>query len=468
MTERTPGLSGDDFRRYGKELVDWVADYWDEVEDLPVQPGVQPGAIRALLPDEPPETPEEFDRLIADLDEIVKPGLTHWQSPGWFAYFPGNASFPAILGELVAAGVSQVGMLWSTSPAATEIETQMVDWLVDLLALPQGWKTTAQGGGVIQGTASEATHTALVVARDRAARSHSLDDLVAYGSEQSHSSVEKGAAVAGFRHYRMVAVDAAFAMRPESLAERIAHDKAAGLVPAFVCSTVGTTGTTAVDPVRAISEIARREQIWHHVDAAFAGSAMICPEFRHHQDGLELVDSYVFNPHKWLMVNFDCSIFYVANRAPLLETMSIQPPYLRNEASQSGAVIDYRDWHVPMGRRFRALKLWWVLRSFGAEALRTFIRLHISLGQSLAQRIDEDPRLELVAPTPFSLVSVRHVGGNVVTETLASAINSSGTAYLTTSKLGEVSFIRISIGQTNTTQVHVERLWKLIDDLAPR
>ncbi|MBK5267086.1 MAG: aspartate aminotransferase family protein [Acidimicrobiia bacterium] len=460
-------MSSDEFRRYGKELIDWVADYYEKVESLPVTPTVQPGAIRALLPPNAPEGPEPFAEIIEDLDRVVMPGITHWQSPNWFAYFPGDSSFPAILGELVSAGLAQQGMLWSTSPATTEIESHMMDWLVDLLGLPAAWKTTGPGGGVIQMSASDSTHTALVVARQLAQQSTSLDNIVAYASSQAHSSIEKGARVAGYRHFRTIGVDENFAMRPELLVEAITSDRQAGLLPAFVCSAVGTTGTTAVDPVRAVGEIARREGMWHHVDAAYAGSAMICPEFRIHQDGLELADSYVFNPHKWMFVNFDASAFYVADRRPLIETLSILPPYLQDAASQSGAVIDYRDWHVPLGRRFRALKLWFTLRTYGAEGIRTKIREHVTAAGTLTAQLEGDARFEVVAPTLFALVSFRHVDGDPPTDRLAARINDSGRAYLTASKLPDgSSFIRVSIGQTNTTQHHVDELWTLIDEMA--
>ena len=463
----TSGMTPDEFRKHGKDLIDWVADYYEQVESLPVTPNVEPGAIRAMLPESAPELPEPFADVIADLDRVVMPGITHWQSPNWFAYFPGDSSFPAILGELVSAGLAQQGMLWSTSPATTEIESHMMDWLVDLLGLPQHWKTTGPGGGVIQMSASDSTHTALVVARQRAQETASLDDIVAYGSAQAHSSIEKGARVAGYRHYRPIEVNEEFALRTDLLEAAIAADRAAGRHPAFVCSAVGTTGTTAVDPVRAIGEIARREGLWHHVDAAYAGSAMICPEFRHHQDGLELADSYVFNPHKWMFVNFDASAFYVADRRPLIETLSILPPYLQDAASQSGSVIDYRDWHVPLGRRFRALKLWFTLRSFGAEGIRSKIREHVGAAQALAARLEADDRFELVAPTPFGLVSFRHVAGDAATDQLANAVNRSGRAYLTASKLPDgSSFIRVSVGQTNTTAQHIESLGDLIEEMS--
>jgi aromatic-L-amino-acid decarboxylase len=403
---------------------------------------------------------------VRDLDEIIMPGVTHWQSPGWFAYFPANVSGPSILGELVSAGLGVQGMLWSTSPAATELEEVIVDWLVDLLDLPSGWKTAGPGGGVIQMSASDSTHTALVVARHAAATRAPAEDMVVYASEQAHSSVEKGARVAGFGHVRLIAVDEAYAMDPAALRDAVAADIGAGLTPVVVVSAVGTTGTTAVDPVAEIGAIAGDHGLWHHVDAAYAGTAMICPEFRHHQAGLDTVDSYTFNPHKWMFTNFDCSLFYVADRRPLLEALSILPPYLRNEASESGEVIDYRDWHVPLGRRFRALKLWFVLRWYGAEGIRHHVREHVRLARELAAKIEADARFEIVAPVPFGLVCFRHVDGNDATDALGTAINASGDVFLTPSQLGDASYLRVSIGQTGTRAEHVDRLWSLIDENA--
>jgi len=468
MTRREPESAGDsyhmspdEFRRHGHEVVEWVADYLETVSERPVVSTVEPGSIRAKLPAAAPEHPEPFEVILQDLDTVVMPGITHWQSPGWFGYFPANTSPPSILGELVSAGLGVQGMLWATSPAATEVEEVVADWLVDLLGLPEGWKTTGPGGGVIQMSASDSTHTALVVARQRTGGD--IGRMVVYASEQAHSSIEKGARVAGFSHTRFIPVDEEFAMRPDELKAAIEADVADGLVPVAVVSAVGTTGTTAVDPVRAVGEIARSHGLWHHVDAAYAGTAMICPEFRHHQAGLELVDSYTFNPHKWMFTNFDCSLFYVADRAPLLEALSILPPYLLNKATESGQVIDYRDWHVPLGRRFRALKLWFVLRSYGAAGLRHHVREHVALAAELAEQIEQHPRLELVASAPFGLVSFRHVGGDIATDALAAEINNSGWAYVTPSKLDGRSFIRVSIGQTNTTAEHVDRLWNLIE-----
>ena len=461
-------MTPDEFRHHGYAMIDWLAGYMERVGDLPVQSGVAPGWIREVLPDRAPEEPEGFDAIAADLDRVVVPGLTNWTSPGWFAYFPCTTSGPGMLGELVAAGLGQQGMLWATSPVCTELETVMVDWMVDLLGLPGGWKTTDRGGGVMQQTASDAAHTALVVARDRAQRRGAdLGHCVAYASSQAHSSIEKGARVAGYRNIRLVDVDDVYAIRVDALRDAVARDRVAGLVPAFVCSTIGTTGTTAVDPVRAIGELARGEGMWHHVDAAYAGNAMFCEEFRHHQDGLELADSYTVNPYKWTPMTFDGSLFFVADRAPLIHALSILPEYLRNEASESGQVIDYRDWHVALGRRFRSLKLWFVLRYYGAEAIRARLRANVAWAADFAARVESDPRLELVAPVPFSLVCFRHRAGDRVTETLAAVVNRSGHSYLTPSRIGDMSFLRVSIGQITTCKDHVDRLWQFIDETAP-
>jgi len=460
-------LDLDEFRSNGHRLIDWIADYLETVEQRPVREPVQPGDVRAKMPAAAPERPESFDQMMADLDDIVVPGLTHWQHPGWFAYFPAMSSPAAILGELASSGLGVQGMLWSTSPAVTEVESHVLDWLVDLTGVPQGWKTTAEGGGVLQMSASDSTHTALVVARE-AARDRTdarAEQMVAYTSSQAHSSIEKGARVAGYGHVRLIDVDSDFALDPAALQSAIDDDIARGLTPAFVCAAVGTTGTTAVDPVRVIAGIARAHHMWCHVDAAYAGASMICPEFRHHQDGLESVDSYTFNAHKWLATNFDCSIFWVADRKPLIETLSILPPYLRDSASESGAVIDYRDWHVPLGRRFRALKLWWVLRSFGAEGLRTMIRSSVAKARELADWLAADPRFEVIAPTPFALVSFRCAAGADATSALSQAINATDSVYVTPSEIDGEPFIRVSIGATWTRDRHVADLRNLIDVL---
>ena len=460
-------MTPDEFRLHGYAMVDWLAGYMERVGDLPVQSEVAPGWIREVLPEHAPEEPEGFEAIAADLDRIVVPGLTNWTSPGWFAYFPCATSGPGVLGEMVAAGLDQQGMLWATSPVCTELETVMVDWMVDLLGLPARWKTTDRGGGVIQQTASDAAHVALVVARDRMERRGAdMGQCVAYTSTQAHSSIEKGARVAGYRHIRLVEVDDAYAMRPDALEATASRDRASGLAPTFVCSTIGTTATTAVDPVRAIGEIAGDEGMWHHVDAAYAGNAMLCDEFRHHQDGLELVDSYTVNPYKWTPMTFDGSLFFVADRGPLIQALSILPEYLRNEASESGQVIDYRDWHVALGRRFRSLKLWFVLRYYGAAGIRARIRANVSWAREFSSRVEADDRFDLVAPVPFSLVCFRHRAGRETTEALAAEVNRSGHSYLTPSRIGDTSFIRVSVGGVGTRREHVERLWRFIDEKA--
>ena len=448
-----------EFRKHGYQLVDWLADYWEGIESRPILPDVEPGEIRSRMPDRAPERPEPFADIMADLDEIVMPGITHWQSPGWFAFFPANSSPPAVLGELAAAGLGVQGMLWATSPACTEVESQVMDWLVDLMGLPQDWKTTGPGGGVIQGTASEATHLAVVIARHAKSRQVAADEMVAYTSAQAHSSVEKGARVAGIGHLRLVETDEDQAMSPAALSYAVAADRAGGLTPAFVASTVGTTGTTAVDPVRAIGEIAQTEGMWHHVDAAFSGTAMICPEFRHYQDGLELVDSYVFNPHKWMFTNFRLLGHLLSGPSSIDRRPEHHSP-LSSQPRHRGRGGD----RLPRlaGAAGEALS--------GPEAVvrAPLVRRRGDQGKgagrcspgALAERTGRGPsELEMVAPTTFSLVSFRHCESDEETTRLAEGINSSGWAYVTASVLDNRPFIRVSIGQTNTAARHVHRLW---------
>jgi aromatic-L-amino-acid decarboxylase len=373
-----------------------------------------------------------------------------------------------VLADLVTAGLGVQGMLWATSPACTELETHMLDWLVELCGLPDRFLSAGSGGGVIQDSASSSTLCALLAARERSGGAARLADLRVYGSSQAHSSLVKGARVAGFTDeaVRSIEVDDQYAMRPDLLADALRADAAAGAVPCLVTATVGTTSSTAIDPVPAIADVCADHGVWLHVDAAYAGSAAVCPELRFVNDGVDRADSYTFNPHKWLLTNFDCSAFYVADRQPLLETLGILPPYLRNAAAVRSDVIDYRNWHVPLGRRFRALKLWFVLRSYGAEGLRTMIREHVDLARLLADRLSGDSRFELIAPVPFGLVCFRHRGGNDATERLAAAINASGNAFLTPSHLGDLAFIRVAVGQGRTRRDHVDALWSLIDRLA--
>lgn len=467
-------MTPEELRRYGKELVDWIVDYHERIESLPVLSRVEPGEIRKRLPARPPETGESFDAMMRDVEEIVLPGITHWQSPSFFAYFPSNSSGPSILGELLSAGLGIQGMIWATSPAATELETHVLDWLVDMLGLPEFFKSTSEGGGVIQDTASSAVLCALLAARERATSNRSNQEgcrgeLVAYTSTQAHSSIEKAAKIAGIgsANVRLVAVDESFAMSAPALDERIRADREAGRKPFFVTATVGTTSSNAIDPLPAIGRICREKGVWLHVDAAMSGTAALCPELRHIQDGVEHADSYSFNPHKWMFTNFDCDCFWVRKRKELIDALSILPEYLRNEATSSGAVIDYRDWHVPLGRRFRALKLWFVIRHYGVEGLRHHVRRHVELAQMFASWVREDSRFELAAPVPLNLVCFRHRGGDAANEDLLKKLNASGKLYLTHTKLDSRYTLRMSIGQTNTEERHVRAAWQMIQSYSP-
>lgn len=463
------------FRRAAHAAVDWVAHYLENIERYPVFPAVNPGDIRSRLPVHPPEAAESFDAILADLDRVVLPGITHWQSPMFFGYFPANASGPAIVGDVISSGLGVQGMMWATSPAATEVETHVLDWMVELLGLPDHFRSEGKGGGVIQDTASSSSLVALLAARERATgfaanRRGVTGTMTAYTSSQAHSSIEKAAGIAGIgrENLRPIDVDDTYAMRPDALERAIKADLAAGHTPFFVSATVGTTSSTAVDPVRAIGGICRRHNLWLHVDAAHAGSAAVCPELRWIHDGLELADSYCFNPHKWLLTNFDCDCFYVADRAALIQTLSILPEYLRNQATESGAVFDYRDWGIPLGRRFRALKLWFVLRAYGAEGLRNHIRGGVALAQEFAEWVKEDERFELCAPVPLNLVCFRLKAGDAATEQLRDALNASGQMYLIHTRLSGKTVLRMAIGGTYTERRHVERAWDLIARTAPR
>jgi aromatic-L-amino-acid decarboxylase len=466
-------MTPDEFRRHGREVVEWVARYMEEVERYPVRATVEPGTTEAALPDAPPMAPEGFDDVLADLDRVVMPGITHWQSPGFFAYFPANTSGPSILADLVCAGLGVQGMLWETSPACTEVETRMLDWMVKALALPERFLSTGEGGGVIQDSASSATLCALLAARERKLEGEGNRrgiqqadaPLVAYASTQAHSSIEKAVRIAGLGsdQLRRVAVDEAFAMRPEALKAAMAEDIAAGRRPFFVCATVGTTASGAFDPLGPIATLCREHQIWLHADGAMFGTAALCPEHRWIHEGIDGVDSYCFNPHKWMLTGFDCDCFWVADRKALIDALSILPAYLRNEATESGQVVDYRDWQIPLGRRFRSLKLWMVLRWYGQQGLRTLVRHHVALAQDLVDWLQKDERFELVAPAPLNLLCFRHVDGDDATRAVLEAVNASGQAFLTGTELDGRRVVRVSIGQAQTERHHVERLWQAID-----
>jgi len=459
----------DEFKNNGYKVIDWIADYYKNMDSFPVLSQAAPGDIRELLPDQPPEDGETFEAVLADMNEKILPGITHWQSPNFFAFFPCNSTGPAILGDMLSTGLGVQGMLWATSPACTELETHVLDWLVDMLDLPEKFKSTGNGGGVIQDTASSATLCALVAAREKASNGKINETgfdgtLRVYTSSQAHSSVEKAVKIAGIgkHNLRSIAVNNAFAMRPSELRRAIKQDINEGLTPAFVCATVGTTSSTALDPLTEIGSICSEFGIWLHVDAAMAGSTAICPEYRFIQEGLEHAQSYCFNPHKFLLTNFDCSCFYVSDKDALIDSLSITPEYLKTKASESNSVFDYRDWQIPLGRRFRSLKLWSVIRHYGIKGMQAHIRQHIESAKALTEKINKDDRFELMAPTVLNLVCFRYKGSDEFNETLVQRLNDSGKLYLIHTKLNNKYTLRFSIGQTKTTWEHVLKAWELI------
>ncbi|HPF69029.1 MAG TPA: pyridoxal-dependent decarboxylase [Candidatus Krumholzibacteria bacterium] len=462
-----------EFRRHGHEIIDWIAAYLETNEQLPVMARTEPGSIAAALPAQAPERGESMDAVMEDFHRLILPGITHWNHPRFFAYFPANNSYPSILGELLSAGLGVNAMLWQTSPAATELEQVVMRWLAQLVGLPAGFH------GCIQDTASTATLTALVCARERSTGFlvgtegfAGADRLRIYISRDAHSSVIKGARIAGFGddNVVLVDVDANRAMDVEDLERRIRADRAAGYEPCCIVATVGTTSTTAVDPVHAIGLVAQGHDLWLHVDAALAGTAAILPDRRWILDGIERADSLVFNPHKWMFTNFDCSAWYVKDPAHLERTMSIDPEYLKT--NQDGVVRNFRDWGVPLGRRFRALKLWFVLRTFGAGRLREMVAAHLELAQEFAGWIDAADGWERTAPVPLNTVCFRLAPAGADLETcnrlnkaLLDRVNAEGTTYITLTKLDGLVTLRLAIGQTRTERRHVVEAWDVLQRL---
>ncbi len=470
-------MTPDEFRLAGHALVEWIAAYRERLAqgDLPVQAQVRPGELIAALPSAAPEQPEPFDDILRDLDALIAPGLTHWQHPRFFGFFPSVAPLSSVLGDMLSTGLGQIGLSWQASPALTELEQVATDWLRDLLGLP------ATFSGVIQDAASAATFIALVCARERATRFGSsrgglqgeAAPLVVYASSQAHSSVAKAALLAGFGrlNVREVPVDAIFAMRPDALAAMIAEDRAAGRCPCAVVATLGSTATTAIDPLAAIAAIARADGLWLHVDAAMAGTALILPEFRHYGSGLEAADSIVINPHKWMGIAFDCSLYLVRDPEHLVRVMSTNPSYLQSAADAE--VRTYRDWGVALGRRFRALKIWITLREQGAEAIRARLRRDLENAQWLAAEVDAAPNWRRLAPVPLQTVCVRHAPPGMRGEALdahtrrwVQAINASGAACLTPATIDGRWMVRVSIGAELTQAEHVAALWRTMQEAA--
>lgn len=464
-------MDNKEFRSYAHEFVDWMADYLEQVEKLPVKAQVEPGDIYRQIPDKAPVKGESMAEIFIDFMNIILPGMTHWQSPNFFAYFPANSSYPSLLAEMLTATLGAQCMKWETSPAAAELEEKMMEWLKEMTGLPKHFQ------GVIQDSASTATLVAILNAREKLSEFQVnekgmkwFDNFRVYCSTETHSSIEKAVKIAGIGSQNLVkvGVDDRHSLDPRLLKQAIEADLKVGNKPICVVATLGTTGVTAIDPLAEIAKICSRHGIWLHIDAAFAGSALILPEFRWMIKGVEYADSFVFNPHKWLFTNFDCSAFYVKDKYSLIRTLQVLPEYLRT--ADQGKVNDYCDWSVPLGRRFRALKLWFVLRSFGTEALQEKLRDHIRMARSLAELIGQEEEFELMAPVTMNLVCFRYRPKGVedenelnrINEALLKKINDSGKIFLTHTKINGKYVLRMVIAQTNMEQRHVDNAWALV------
>jgi aromatic-L-amino-acid decarboxylase len=467
-------MTTDEFRKHAHELVEWMAGYMENVENLPVKSSVKPGEIFRQIPDKPPLHSESFDSLMRDFDEIIMPGITHWQNPNFFAYFPANTSPASVLAEMLIATLGAQCMIWETSPAAAELEEKMMIWLRDLIGLPSGFE------GVIQDSASTATLAAILSAREKVTGySGNIEGigksktLRVYCSEQTHSSVEKAVKISGIGRNNLVKIPVRhdFSIDTEKLGDAIVQDKKNGLIPCCVVATLGTTGTTAIDNLKAVGEICHKNDVWLHVDAAMAGTALILPEFQWMLDGKEYIDSFVFNPHKWMFTNFDCTAYFVKDAGALIKTFELLPEYLKTRTR--GQVNDYRDWGVPLGRRFRALKLWSVIRTFGVDGLREKVRSHIDIAAKLADMISKEADFELLAPVVISVVCFRYIPSdcteekiNALNEKLNHQLNDSGKIYLSHTVLNGRYTLRMVTAQTNVTFQHVEKAWHLIRETA--
>ncbi len=462
------------FRKQAHQFVDWMADYLEEIEKYDVKSIVKPGEITKNLPENPPNSPESIEDIFNDFQSQIMPGITHWQSPNFFAYFPANSSYPSLLAEMLTATLGAQCMVWETSPAAAELEERVLDWLKQMTGIPENFH------GVIQDTASTATLTALLTARERQAdfeinkKGFDHSKYRVYCSTETHSSIDKGVKIAGFGSDNLVkiAVDDNYRLDAGSLEQAIKSDIGKGLVPLCVIATLGTTGSTAIDPLDKISTITQKYNLWLHVDAAFAGTALILDEYKWMINGIEKSDSFVFNPHKWMFTNFDCSAYYVKDKEALIKTFSINPEYLKTKTA--GQVNDYRDWGIQLGRRFRALKLWFVIRSFGVEGLKQKIREHIQLAKEFEKWINENDHFEIITPRTLNLVCFRFKPSgisdvsllNEINERLLTKLNDSGKVFLSHTKLNGKYTLRIVIGQTHVSRRNVEAAWELIREFS--
>ncbi|EXB46033.1 Tyrosine decarboxylase 1 [Morus notabilis] len=479
-------MDAEQLRECGHKMVDFIADYYKTIENFPVLSQVQPGYLHKLLPDSAPTHPDSLENLFdgevlqLDIQTKILPGVTHWQSPNYFAYYPSNSSVAGFMGEMLSAGLNIVGFSWITSPAATELETVVLDWLGKMLKLPEDFLSAGQGGGVIQGTASEAILVVLLAARDKflkKAGKNALEKLVVYASDQTHSALQKACQIAGIHpeNCRLLRTDSStnYALPPDVLNKAISSDVSNGFIPFFLCATVGTTSSTAIDPLSALGRIAKSHGMWFHVDAAYAGSACICPEYRQYIDGVEEADSFNMNAHKWLLTNFDCSALWIKDRNALIQSLSTNPEFLKNKASEANLVVDYKDWQIPLGRRFRSLKLWMVLRLYGVENLQSYLRNHINLAKHFEELVAKDSRFEIVTPRIFSLVCFRLLPAckdealaNKLNDDLLNAVNSTGKAFISHTVLSGKYVLRFAVGAPLTEEKHVNAAWSVLQEKA--
>ncbi|PON60102.1 Aromatic-L-amino-acid decarboxylase [Trema orientale] len=522
MASNTNPLDPEEFRRQGHMVIDFIADYYKNIEKHPVLSQVEPGYLKKRLPTSAPYYPESIETILSDVQEHIVPGITHWQSPNYFAYFPSSGSIAGFLGEMLATGFNVVGFNWMSSPAATELESIVMDWLGQMLRLPKSFLFSGNGGGVLQGTTCEAILCTLVAARDRTLKkigNDKIGKLVVYCSDQTHCAFKKAAQIAGIHpnNFRVIptTLSSSFSMSPEALRKTIMADVDAGFVPIYLLATVGTTSTTAVDPLGPLCDVAKDYGMWVHVDAAYAGSICICPEFRHFIDGMEGASSFSFNAHKWFFTTLDCCCLWVKDPAALTKSLSTDPEYLKNKASESKQVVDYKDWQLALSRRFRSLKLWLVLRSYGVERLRGFLRSHVKMAKQFQAFVLADHRFEVVVPrnfatvcfriSPSALLATRNankgphhavlseiinisndnnigtttrtistppppplkmVSVNELNQKLMDSINGSGRAYLTHSVVDGIFLLRFAVGASLTEESHVVQAWNVVKEHA--
>lgn len=472
------GMTAEEYRQRAKDMVDYIADYLQQIRERRVFPDVKPGYMQSLVPDAAPTLPDTWEDIFADVERVIMPGVTHWQSPYMHAYFPALNSYPSLLGDMLANAISSLGFTWASSPACTELETIVMDWLGKMLGMPSCFlhgdrHSRSMGGGCIQTTASECTFVALLAARTEAIKHYKvgqpdLEDaevngrLIGYCSDQAHSSVEK-AGLIGLVKMRFLHSDGNLSLRGDTLQEAITADREMGLIPFYVCATLGTTGACAFDNLREIGPVCDRERVWLHIDAAYAGSAFICPEYRSWMSGIEFADSFAFNPSKWLMVHFDCSAMWVKDATALHRTFNVEPLYLQHE--NSGAAIDYMHWQIALSRRFRSLKLWFVLRCFGVEGLQKHIRRGVELARKFEGLVRSDVRFEVAAPRHLGMVVFRIAGANELTEELLKRLNKQGKVHMVPASLKGNYVIRFTVTSQFTTEADIERDWQVITDM---